>query len=1151
MSSKRIPFRRACCACGKEHRGIDGRINWLHPVCGNIICCEWQPSNTTPPSSPRSPCPDSWCLYHCDEANATKLCQWPPLLKPQGYHLPAPALGMHRFSERKVGIPPGGIDFTTHPDTTTTVLSDTFSKDGILTHPFYNVCGNCNTRYEPNSITGIDLECLIGLCSLCFGHPKGHESHARDKILRLMDSGIIHEDFNKKMADVLTRPVVKRVESAYRSSVARIVTLQQGGVGGEEGKMTEDVIGKTRKTQSFLEKMDQIRTCGFCLLYFEGELKQVYDEMLTKAGEKSQAVSVPSAPDLPPPHSPHSPPSASVVVGCGSIQADNKIRSFIRNEGKTAIDVILSQLAAMALHWLGISVTFNCIAELLNLPSTFYDALGTKGIEDDNVRIGRYQAAFKSLDISCPKSASKAVMIIRTLVGIRDIIDGDDVSLELDLDGLKVLGLKEGVDEVILACQAVCKYLESPKDVDVEAIKTNLIEKCDKVSKMMTIESIYTAMYQVFPTVVAKRHLQEGLDYMLAEGGKSYDGAKAIAAFDLAISLGSREAMFRKAQMLSDGRVGVKRDASLAVKLFEFLKNEGLYLPQIYYYLSKHALEGPIGRTDEVYKLVSEYFTKIIEMKWDDNDNESEERKGGERGDEGSKASCGKANQTAPPEGSNPEKKSMDDKKAAILFAQVGTCYIRYMILKPVRYYFFSHLPLSIRQWIKETRLLDLCIQAWQAGCKEPELYTMMGLACYNHKREDEDKKAALDNLRKACALGVPSAFHLLGSTYSPGFYEGAGFQKDAKKAMSYYLEAESTGYNGNGCLYTDIGHLYWHREDGESGGNKALEYFDRGISHEDEHAYRFKALMYQSESYPCPPIIKCDKTAHKIRLEAEMAGCKHPDIFTDLARGFVLGKGVSPDGQKALEYYEKSIKYGGMRQYQWIGLLHDSGGYPSLPNLKKDDSKALQYYLKEAEMVLDQEGHFLVPVEPWLFTKIGTLYEQGRGTPIDYHQAIHYYKKAGEKCGFSLTRLGSLYDSAYTAQPFPSKDDTEARKYYKAAYDLNRSSDKLCTDLGNMYRDGRGGDVDGEKAMACYDKAISLKGYDAMYEKALIYDPEKKSCPPFEKDEKRAVELYLAAEAFGCKSKALMLALADCFKRGRHVGKDVARAAKYTKLAQ
>lgn len=1111
----------------------------MHPVCGYVICPQCQ----SPDKLHRSPPPPSTegvCLYHRDEVNSERLSQWLRPHKPREFTPLAPLLpkyiqqgGVMVSIEQKISVPPGGIDVIADAATTSTLLEGTATEATPSSYPFLEMCGNCH-KSESSPIVGIDIQCMISVCVHCFACPKGHEDHARDKVLRLMDSDVIINDLNKKLAAVLTEPVVKRVESAYVQRVAQ-AHQQRDNLAVEEGKITQSVPLEPI-TQSFLERTIQIWECGLALLTVSRELEIAYNEMLARAREKTTQ-----------PSSASSSSASSAAADRAPIPDNDKMVQFLENGGKDAVVGTLSRLEGMKTQRILIPYTCQQAIKLLGPPPTSLPNGDTASIDDKNKLTGAIQAAFQKSDITCPATASKAVMQVRTLMGIRGMLDGDDISLELDTDGLEALGLMEGVHELTLACQNVSKHLLNPNDKEFEAIKNNLIHSCRKVDDMLTVEAIYCAMEQAFARNGASRYFKQGWEYMFAAGGKPYDGAKAIAAFDLAILLGDANAKFRKAQLLFDGRHGVKKDTILALKLFEELRSQGLYLPEIYYYLSKHVLERSLGRPPYTYKLVSEYLAKIVEMRYDGN-----ERVGDHEHKEGVLSNGGVIGQGQENMGNMYAMRMARERtKRAVLFAQAGVYFIYTLICPELVPYFRRQLPHSVRQWIKKVDFYNLCAEAVNAGCEEPELYCMLAYAYSLRIQEETTCEVIIRYLGRACDLGFAAAYHLLGRLHSPTYAYLKGCPKDSKKAMSYYVEAESRGYIDGGRLFTDIGSLYMRRKGEAKDGGKALAYFDRAIFYGDEAAWYWKTRLFTPSTSSCPPIAKAAATAFSVRREAEVAGCKHPSLFSDLAGTFIDGEIVKRDGMKALMYLEKSAEYGSPRMNQWIGNLYDTTQFVDLPNLKKCDFTAFQYYIKEAGMLTDEDGFDAGPVQPWLYERIGSMYEVGRGTSRDYDRAVEFYKKAGETCIYALTRLGAIYDTARTGILFPGKNDVEARKYYKSAIDGNTVEGWVYMYLGNMYRDGRGGDIDGLMAVKCYSKALSLRWADALYEKALIFDPERKECPPFAKDEDRAVELYLAADAAGGECRELMLALADCYRRGRCVVKDEIRARDFTRRAK
>ena len=71
---------------------------------------------------------------------------------------------------------------------------------------------------------------------------------------------------------------------------------------------------------------------------------------------------------------------------------------------------------------------------------------------------------------------------------------------------------------------------------------------------------------------------------------------------------------------------------------------------------------------------------------------------------------------------------------------------------------------------------------------------------------------------------------------------------------------------------------------------------------------------------------------------------------------------------------------------------------------------------------------------------KLGSLYEQARGVPKDYAQALHWYRKGAEKSDAqAMSNLGSLYDNGLGV----SRDYAQARVRYQKAADKGDDGSK------------------------------------------------------------------------------------------------------------
>jgi len=83
---------------------------------------------------------------------------------------------------------------------------------------------------------------------------------------------------------------------------------------------------------------------------------------------------------------------------------------------------------------------------------------------------------------------------------------------------------------------------------------------------------------------------------------------------------------------------------------------------------------------------------------------------------------------------------------------------------------------------------------------------------------------------------------------------------------------------------------------------------------------------------------------------------------------------------------------------------------------------------------------------------ELGYAYEKGKGVPVDYAAALHWYRKAAEQnLPMGLNNVGAIY-SAGLGVP---KDEAEAIKWFRKS--AERGFGHGASNLANMYAEGRG----------------------------------------------------------------------------------------------
>jgi len=166
----------------------------------------------------------------------------------------------------------------------------------------------------------------------------------------------------------------------------------------------------------------------------------------------------------------------------------------------------------------------------------------------------------------------------------------------------------------------------------------------------------------------------------------------------------------------------------------------------------------------------------------------------------------------------------------------------------------------------------------------------------------------------------------------------------------------------------------------------------------------------------------------------------------------------------------------------------------------------------------------------------VGYLYEEALGVPLDYKEAIHWYRLAAESGhASSQLNLGIIYMVDHDGMP----------------HDLNRSADwfRMAADQGNpkaqyylgkMYYRGEGLPENYELAFEWLSKAAEQKDPMALNHLGILYLRGK----GVEQDAERAFELILSAAEMG--NKSALLNVTTQYIRGNGTEQDFVEALKW-----
>ena len=167
----------------------------------------------------------------------------------------------------------------------------------------------------------------------------------------------------------------------------------------------------------------------------------------------------------------------------------------------------------------------------------------------------------------------------------------------------------------------------------------------------------------------------------------------------------------------------------------------------------------------------------------------------------------------------------------------------------------------------------------------------------------------------------------------------------------------------------------------------------------------------------------------------------------------------------------------------------------------------------------------------------LGDLYQQGYGVEQDGAKAIEYFTLAMEGAEkewiiYAYSSLGTMYRGEY---PNVEQDYAKAMEWYEKAYELGDGV--AMSNIGALYRDGKGVEQDSAKAMECFEKAIEAGDSNAFnYIGVMYYDGKG-----VEQDYAKGVEWFEKGIEQG--NATSMSNIANAYKNGNGVEQDYAKA--------
>lgn len=253
---------------------------------------------------------------------------------------------------------------------------------------------------------------------------------------------------------------------------------------------------------------------------------------------------------------------------------------------------------------------------------------------------------------------------------------------------------------------------------------------------------------------------------------------------------------------------------------------------------------------------------------------------------------------------------------------------------------------------------------------------------------------------------------------------------------------------------------------------DKAKELFESALAENDANG---RALYYLAE------IEFGDGNYSKAKEYYEKAvSAGEPLAALGLGQLYQNGEGVDKDYKKAMELYEQAIADGCIEANVGIGDFYQSG----FDDHEIDGFKAIEYFEKATT---GEEPAWI----SYAYSSIAYIYRNGQGgVEKNTDKALEYYQKQYDICkSWSATPLRNIAN-IYADEG----EETSAEEWYKKALDAFKTlaeagNADAMNEIGFMYDNGTGVELDYGKAMEWYEKAVDEGNVEAMANIGFLYE--------------------------------------------------------------
>ena len=157
----------------------------------------------------------------------------------------------------------------------------------------------------------------------------------------------------------------------------------------------------------------------------------------------------------------------------------------------------------------------------------------------------------------------------------------------------------------------------------------------------------------------------------------------------------------------------------------------------------------------------------------------------------------------------------------------------------------------------------------------------------------------------------------------------------------------------------------------------------------------------------------------------------------------------------------------------------------PNLLDYCVNEKKKTEELEETYKNILKENLELSQTENPLIYTNLGYMYEKGRGTNIDYKEALKWYEKAAEyNSAYAYNNMAHMYQKGISVE----KDYGKAIEYLQKAADLKDNVAQF--NLALAYQKGQGVEKDYKKVIYWYKKSarngnsIAKKAYRQLKEK-------------------------------------------------------------------